>query len=57
MALQPWLTDASIDGATVVGLLIFGAVSLAPLLLFARGTDRRPVGEIEARAESAAART
>jgi len=37
IALQPVLTGAPIDGATVVGLLIFGAVSLAPLLVFARG--------------------
>jgi hypothetical protein len=41
MALQPWLTQASVDGATVVGLVIFGAVSLAPLLLFARAANAR----------------
>src|SRR5487761_2036066 len=33
IALQPVLTGALIDGATVIGLLVFGAVSLAPLLL------------------------
>jgi hypothetical protein len=54
--LQPVLTGAPIDGATVVGLLIFGAVSLAPLLLFARGTDTRPV-VAESGAVRAAART
>jgi hypothetical protein len=42
MALQPVLTGASVDGATVVGLLIFGAVSLAPLALFAGGADTQP---------------
>jgi hypothetical protein len=41
IALQPVLTGAPIDGATVMGLLIFGAVSLAPLLVFARGTASR----------------
>lgn len=59
VALQPALTGAPIDGATVMGLLIFGAVSLTPLLLFGRGTG---VGHLEAepraqRAGSAAART
>jgi hypothetical protein len=43
IALQPVLTGAPIDGATVLGLLIFGAVSLAPLLLFVRSTATRPV--------------
>ena len=43
LALQPVLTGAPIDGATVMGLLIFGAVSLAPIALFARGTASRPV--------------
>jgi len=43
LALQPVLTGAPIDGATVMGLLFFGAVSLAPLVLFARGTASRPV--------------
>jgi len=59
LALQPVLTGAPIDGATVTGLLIFGAVSLAPLLLFARGTATGPVrAELRAqRAGSAAART
>jgi len=51
LALQPVLTGAPIDAATVMGLLIFGAVSLTPLLLFARGTDNRTV-----RAESTARR-
>ena len=41
ITLQPVLTGATIDGATVAGLLIFGAVSLTPLLTFARGTNRR----------------
>jgi hypothetical protein len=59
IALQPVLTGAPIDGATVMGLLIFGAVSLAPLLRFARGTDiRRLEAEPSAqRAGSAAAGT
>jgi hypothetical protein len=59
MAIQPWLTQASTDAATVVGLLIFGAVSLAPILLFAGRADTRLVGaEPEAQgAGSAAART
>jgi hypothetical protein len=43
IALQPVLTGAPIDGATDMGLLIFGAVSLAPLLLFVRSTATRPV--------------
>lgn len=43
LALQPVLTGAPIDGATVIGLLIFGAVSWAPLALFARGTASQPV--------------
>jgi hypothetical protein len=38
IALQPVLTGAPIDEATVMGLLIFGAVSLAPILLFGRDT-------------------
>jgi hypothetical protein len=43
IALQPLLTGAAIDGGTVLGLLVFGAVSWAPLLLYARGmTSRRP---------------
>ena len=59
MALQPVLTGASIEGATIVGLLLFGAVSLAPLSLFARGTDTRlPGAEPNAHgAGSAVART
>ena len=59
IALQPVLTGAPIDGATVMGLLIFGAVSWAPILLFARGTATRRVrAEPSAqRAGSAAART
>jgi hypothetical protein len=52
LALQPVLTGAPIDGATVMGLLIFGAVPLTPLLLFARGTANRTV-----RAEPTARRT
>jgi len=40
IALQPVLTGAPIDGATVIGLLVFGAVSWAPLLLYARGAGR-----------------
>ncbi len=59
IALQPVLTGATIDGATVTGLLIFGAVSLTPLLPFARGTTRRHL-EAEPSAQSvgsAAART
>jgi hypothetical protein len=59
IALQPVLTGAPIDGATVMGLLIFGAVSLAPLLVFARGTASRRA-ERESRAPhpgSAAGRT
>jgi hypothetical protein len=59
LGLQPLLTGAPIDGGTVIGLLIFGAVSLTPLLLYARArASRRP--EIEPnvqRAGSAAART
>jgi hypothetical protein len=43
IALQPVLTGAPIDEATVMGLLIFGAVSLAPILLFGRGTAARPI--------------
>jgi hypothetical protein len=43
LALQPVLTGAPLDGATVTGLLIFGAVSWAPLVLFTHGTGRRPV--------------
>ena len=59
IALQPVLTGALIDGATVIGLLVFGAVSLAPLLLFARNTAAQPVrAETSAqRAGSAVART
>ncbi len=59
IALQPVLTGASIDGATAMGLLIFGAVSLTPLLLYARGQLADHVGlESSAqRAGSAAART
>jgi len=59
IALQPVLTGAPIDGSMVMGLLIFGAVSLTPLLLFARGTATGPVrAEPRAqRAGSAAART
>ena len=59
IALQPVLTGAPIDGATVVGLFIFGAVSWTPLLLFGRGTAIRHL-EAEPRAQragSAAART
>ena len=59
IALQPVLTGAPIDGVTVMGLLIFGAVSWAPLLLYARGTASRHL-EAEPRAQragSAAART
>jgi hypothetical protein len=58
MALQPVLTGASVDGATVAGLLIFGAFSLAPLALFARSPGTSQIGaEPDAqRAESAAAR-
>ena len=42
LALQPVSTGAPIDGATVTGLLLFGAVSLAPLVLFARGNAPQP---------------
>jgi hypothetical protein len=59
IALQPVLTGAPIDGATVMGLLIFGAVSWTPLLLLGRGTAIRHL-EAEPRAQragSAAART
>jgi len=59
VALQPVLTGAPIDGATVTGLFTFGAVSLTPLLPFARGTNRRHL-EAEPSAHrvgSAAART
>jgi hypothetical protein len=41
LGLQPLLTGAPIDGGTVIGLLIFGAVSLTPLLLYARGVASR----------------
>jgi hypothetical protein len=43
LALQPVLTGAPIDAATVMSLLLFGAVSLPPLMSFARGTADRPV--------------
>jgi hypothetical protein len=43
LALQPVLTGAPIDAATVMSLLLFGAVSLPPLMSFARGTANRPV--------------
>jgi hypothetical protein len=59
IALQPVLTGAPVDGATVMGLLIFGALSWTPLLPFARGTASRDL-EAEPRAQhagSAAART
>jgi hypothetical protein len=43
IALQPLLTGAAIDAGTVIGLLVFGAVAWAPLLLYARGmASRRP---------------
>ena len=51
LALQPVLTGAPIDGATVIGLLLFGGISLTPIALFARGTAIRPV-----RAETSAVR-
>jgi hypothetical protein len=58
LGLQPLLTGAPIDGGTVIGLLIFGAVSLMPLLLYARGmASRRREIEPTQRAGSAAART
>ncbi len=41
MAFQPLLTGASGDGATVAGLLLFTAVSFAPLWFFARATRGR----------------
>jgi hypothetical protein len=59
IALQHVLTGAPIDGATVMGLFIFSAVSWTPLLLFGRGTAIRHL-EAERRAQragSAAART
>jgi hypothetical protein len=37
LALQPWLTGASIDGVTIIGLLVFAVVAFVPLGLFARG--------------------
>lgn len=40
MASQPLLTGASIDGATIMGLLVFVAVAFAPLWFFARGRER-----------------
>ena len=43
LALQPVLTGAPIDAATVMSLLLFGAVTLPPLMSFARGTANRPV--------------
>jgi hypothetical protein len=59
IVLQPVLTGAAIDAATVLGLLIFGAVSLAPLVLFGRGTAIRHLEPWPGaqRAGSAAART
>jgi len=44
LALQPQLTASPIDGATITGLLIFAAVSFAPLAFFLRGSGRdRPL--------------
>jgi hypothetical protein len=40
LALQPLLTGAPIDGSTMAGLLVFAAVSFAPLWFFARGRER-----------------
>jgi hypothetical protein len=59
LALQPALTGAPIEGTTVTGLLMFGAVSLAPLPLFAGGTVSRHIeAELSPqRAGSAAAET
>jgi hypothetical protein len=37
LALQPWLTGSAIDGATIVGLLVFAAVAFIPLWFFVRG--------------------
>jgi hypothetical protein len=37
LALQPWLTGSVIDGATIVGLLVFAAVAFVPLGFFVRG--------------------
>jgi hypothetical protein len=42
-ALQPWLTGAAIDVATIVGLLGFAGVAFAPLVFFARGRAPRAV--------------
>jgi hypothetical protein len=43
IALQPLLTGAAIDGGMVIGLVVFGAVSWAPLPFYARGiASRRP---------------
>jgi hypothetical protein len=59
LALQPALIGAPIEGTAVTGLLIFGAVSLAPLVLFGRDPATGPVrAEPRAqRAGSATART
>jgi len=43
IALQPWLTGASVDYASVIGLLVFAAISLAPLLAFLRFHDPEPL--------------
>ena len=37
LALQPWLTGSTIDGGTIVGLLVFTAVAYVPLGFFVRG--------------------
>ncbi len=42
IALQPILTGSPIDAASIVGLLVFAAVSFAPLAFFVRGAVSDP---------------
>ena len=49
LALQPWFTASPIDLATITALLIFAAVSLAPLAFFLRAErDERIASRIGA---------
>lgn len=47
LAVQPWLSGAPIDEATIVGLLVFVGVTFVPLAFFVRGAaGRRPIAAL-----------
>ena len=56
LAMQPWFTGSMMDGATIIGLLVFAAVTFIPLGVIVRGAsaDRRSdLAVLEASARSA----